>query len=32
MSNLLLAGLNLLDVPATSFGDSTGPLAELAHG
>ena len=29
MSNLLLAGLNLLDVPATSFGDSTGPLREL---
>lgn len=29
MSNLLLAGLNLLDVPATSFGDSTGPLEEL---
>ncbi|WP_067734816.1 DUF1552 domain-containing protein [Novosphingobium naphthalenivorans] len=29
MSNLLLAGLNLLDVPATSFGDSTGPLKEL---
>lgn len=31
MSNLLLAGLNLLDVPATSFGDSTGPLAGLAR-
>ncbi|SFF86062.1 Protein of unknown function [Novosphingobium sp. CF614] len=30
MSNLLLAGLNLLDVPATTFGDSTGPLRELA--
>ena len=30
MSNLLLALLNLLDVPATSFGDSTGPLRELA--
>ena len=29
-SNLLLAALNLLDVPAASFGDSTGPLAELA--
>lgn len=29
MSNLLLAGLNLLDVPATKFGDSTGPLAGL---
>ncbi|MEJ2459516.1 MAG: DUF1552 domain-containing protein, partial [Novosphingobium sp.] len=31
MSNLLLAGLNLLDVPVTSFGDSTGPLQELAR-
>jgi Protein of unknown function (DUF1552). len=31
MSNLMLAGLNLLDVPATSFGDSTGALAELAR-
>ena len=31
MSNLLLAGLNLLDVPAAKFGDSTGPLAGLAH-
>lgn len=31
MSNLLLAGLNLLDVPATSFGDSTAPLGELIH-
>lgn len=30
MSNLMLAGLNLLGVPATSFGDSTGPLRELA--
>lgn len=30
MSNLLLAGLHLLDVPVTSFGDSTGPLGELA--
>lgn len=30
MSNLLLAGLNLLDVPATKFGDSTAPLQELA--
>ena len=29
MSNLLLAGLNLLDVPATSFGDSTGPMKAL---
>ena len=32
MSNLLLSGLHLLDVPATSFGDSTGPLKELADG
>lgn len=31
MSNLLLAGLNLLDVPTTSFGDSTGPLEELVN-
>jgi len=31
MSNLMLAGLQMLDVPATSFGDSTGPLAGLAH-
>ncbi|WP_421847732.1 DUF1552 domain-containing protein [Novosphingobium sp.] len=31
MSNLLLAGLQLLDVPAASFGDSTGPLAGLAR-
>ena len=31
MSNLLLAGLNLLDVPAAKFGDSTGPLAGLVH-
>ena len=30
MSNLMLAGLNLLDVPVTSFGDSTGPLGELS--
>ncbi|MBW8753806.1 MAG: DUF1552 domain-containing protein [Sphingomonadales bacterium] len=30
MSNLLLAALHLLDVPAATFGDSTGPLAELA--
>jgi hypothetical protein len=30
MSNLMLAGLHLLDVPAQSFGDSTGPLKELA--
>lgn len=29
MSNLLLAGLNLLGVPARSFGDSTGPLGGL---
>lgn len=29
MSNLMLAGLGLLGVPATSFGDSTGPLREL---
>ncbi len=29
MSNLMLAGLNLLDVPATMFGDSTAPLAGL---
>ncbi len=32
MSNLLLSGLHLLDVPAKSFGDSTGPLKELADG
>lgn len=32
MSNLLLAGLQLLDVPARTFGDSTGVLAGLAHG
>ena len=32
MSNLLLSGLHLLDVPAASFGDSTGPLRELADG
>jgi hypothetical protein len=30
MSNLMLAGLNLLGVPAKAFGDSTGPLAGLA--
>lgn len=30
MSNLLLAGLNLLDVPAKAFGDSTGPMTALA--
>jgi len=29
MSNLMLAGLNVLGVPAKSFGDSTGPLREL---
>lgn len=29
MSNLLLAGLGLLGVPATRFGDSTGPLPGL---
>ena len=29
-SNLLLAALHMLDVPAASFGDSTGRLAELA--
>ncbi len=32
MSNLLLAALHVLDVPATRFGDSTGPLKDLAHG
>ncbi|BBC73849.1 conserved hypothetical protein [Altererythrobacter sp. B11] len=31
MSNLMLAGLHALDVPAQSFGDSTGPLTELFH-
>lgn len=31
MSNLLLTGLQLLDVPVTKFGDSTGPLAGLAR-
>lgn len=31
MSNLLLEGLNLLGVPAKSFGDSTGPLVGLAN-
>ncbi|HUD27668.1 MAG TPA: DUF1552 domain-containing protein [Novosphingobium sp.] len=29
MSNLMLAGLNALDVPTGRFGDSTGPLREL---
>lgn len=29
MSNLLLAGLQLLGVPGKAFGDSTGPLAGL---
>jgi hypothetical protein len=29
MSNLLLAALNVLDVPTKSFGDSSLPLAEL---
>ena len=29
MSNLMLAGLDTLGVPTTSFGDSTGPLREL---
>ncbi|MFC0204074.1 DUF1552 domain-containing protein [Novosphingobium soli] len=29
MSNLMLAGLQALDVPVESFGDSTGPLREL---
>lgn len=31
-SNLLLAALQLLDMPARSFGDSTGPLTALAGG
>ena len=31
-SNLLLTALHLLDVPATSFGDSVGPLTALADG
>jgi hypothetical protein len=31
MSNLLLAALNVLDVPVTKFGDSDAPLAALAH-
>ena len=31
-SNLLLAALNVLGVPATSFGDSSGPLKALADG
>ena len=30
MSNLLLTGLHALGVPAPAFGDSTGPLKELA--
>jgi hypothetical protein len=30
MSNLLLSSLQLLDVPAKSFGDSSGPFAALA--
>ncbi|TPG47169.1 DUF1552 domain-containing protein [Sphingomonas glacialis] len=30
-SNLLLAALNVLDVPITTFGDSSGPLAALAN-
>jgi hypothetical protein len=30
MSNLLLTALHLLDVPATSFGDSTGSFGALA--
>lgn len=29
MSDLMLAGLNLLDVPVKSFGDSSGPLKGL---
>ena len=32
MSNLLLASLQLLDVPTQAFGDSTGPLTALARG
>lgn len=32
MSNLLLASLHLLDVPAPAIGDSTGPLKALADG
>ena len=32
MSNLLLASLQLLDVPAQAFGDSNGPLKGLARG
>lgn len=31
MSNLLLEGLQALGVPATSFGDSTGPLGALRN-
>lgn len=30
MSNLMLSGLQALDVPVESFGDSSGPLAEFA--
>lgn len=30
MSNLLLAGLHVLDVPERAFGDSSGPLGALA--
>jgi hypothetical protein len=30
MSNLMLSGLHALGVPATRFGDSTGPLGELS--
>jgi hypothetical protein len=31
MSNLMLAGLQALGVPATKFGDSTGPLEGVFH-
>jgi len=31
MSNLMLSGLNLLGVPATAFGDSTGPWLGLTN-
>lgn len=31
MSNLMLAGLNALDVPATRLGDSTGALTDVFH-
>lgn len=31
-SNLLLAALNVLDVPITTFGDSTAPLGALVDG